>query len=403
MLALVGPGLLVAATGVGAGDLATAGLAGARLGTAVLWAVVIGAVMKYVLTEGLARWQLATGTTLIEGVGDRIGRWALWLFLLYMLPWTWIVCAALMSAAGAATQALAPLPYEQTTARVIWAFAASVLCLMLAWRGGFRVFERVMACCIVLMVVAVVIAAVQVDVLWIKAARGLVVPAVPDVEGAPAWTLALIGGVGGTVTMLCYGYWIRQQGRRGDTQMSLCRADLATGYLVTALFGVAMVVIASGLGPQDGSGVGLILGITSAITGHAGSAAGTIFLVGAWAAIVSSMLGVWQSVPMIVADAVRGARGAPPVDIDSLERSRTARVVLVAMATVPLVQVVAPFDLVQLIYTTIGAFFLPMLAITLIVLLRSPRCASLRLGPGGGVALLAVLVFFVWMLVRRFA
>ena len=40
LLAMIGPGILVAATGVGAGDLATGALTGSRLGVAVLWAVV---------------------------------------------------------------------------------------------------------------------------------------------------------------------------------------------------------------------------------------------------------------------------------------------------------------------------------------------------------------------------
>ena len=69
LLVIVGPGLLVAATGVGAGDLATASLSGSFLGTAILWAAVLGAFLKFVVTEGLARWQLATGDTLIEGPG----------------------------------------------------------------------------------------------------------------------------------------------------------------------------------------------------------------------------------------------------------------------------------------------------------------------------------------------
>ena len=43
LLAVIGPGILVAATGVGAGDLATGALAGGKLGVAVLWAVLIGA------------------------------------------------------------------------------------------------------------------------------------------------------------------------------------------------------------------------------------------------------------------------------------------------------------------------------------------------------------------------
>jgi len=72
-LAIIGPGILVAATGVGAGDLATASLAGANLGVAVLWAVLIAAFLKFVLTEGLMRWQLATGDTLLEGCVTHLG------------------------------------------------------------------------------------------------------------------------------------------------------------------------------------------------------------------------------------------------------------------------------------------------------------------------------------------
>lgn len=37
---IIVPGLLIAATGVGAGDLATAGFAGSQLGVLILWAVV---------------------------------------------------------------------------------------------------------------------------------------------------------------------------------------------------------------------------------------------------------------------------------------------------------------------------------------------------------------------------
>ena len=61
LLAIIGPGILVAATGIGAGDLATAAFTGTSLGLAILWAVVLGAFFKYILNEGLTRWQLATG------------------------------------------------------------------------------------------------------------------------------------------------------------------------------------------------------------------------------------------------------------------------------------------------------------------------------------------------------
>ena len=40
----------------------------------VLWTAALGAVLKYSLAEGVARWQLATGTTLIEGWTDLVQK-----------------------------------------------------------------------------------------------------------------------------------------------------------------------------------------------------------------------------------------------------------------------------------------------------------------------------------------
>src|SRR5690606_35083309 len=89
--AILGPGLLLAATGVGGGDLATATFVGGMLGTAVLWAVALGAFMKFVVTEGLARWQLATGQTILEGAVHRLGPVVIWIFLPYFLLWSFFV------------------------------------------------------------------------------------------------------------------------------------------------------------------------------------------------------------------------------------------------------------------------------------------------------------------------
>ena len=80
-LITIRPGLLVAATGVGAGDLATAAFTGNKLGVTILWVVLLGASLKFVLNEGLARWQLATGQTLLEGAVIRLGPVISFIFL----------------------------------------------------------------------------------------------------------------------------------------------------------------------------------------------------------------------------------------------------------------------------------------------------------------------------------
>ncbi|CAM2746460.1 hypothetical protein LA343_10725 [Corynebacterium falsenii] len=43
---VIGPGLVAAATGVGAGDLVATLIAGQRYGYALLWAAIVGAIMK---------------------------------------------------------------------------------------------------------------------------------------------------------------------------------------------------------------------------------------------------------------------------------------------------------------------------------------------------------------------
>jgi Mn2+/Fe2+ NRAMP family transporter len=373
ILAIIGPGILVAATGVGAGDLATAGFAGGRLGTAILWAVVLGAAVKFVLNEGLARWQLATGETLLEGGLRRFGPVASVAFAVYLLPWSFFVGAALISACGVTMDALlVTFAGAEGGGKLLYGALHAGVGVILVWTGGYRLIERVMAACIVVMFVSVVLTAARLRPDVLEIARGLAVPRIPEMaSGGLTWTIGLVGGVGGTLTILCYGYWMRESGRRGPDALRTCRIDLAFAYGMTALFGVAMVVIASRLGTRlDGSGTGLIVALADEVGGSLGDAARGVFLVGAWAAVFSSLLGVWQAVPYVFADFLgvlrpdRGGSGAGGVRTDG----PAYRGYLLALAVVPLLHVSHPFREVQKYYAVIGAAFVPILAVSLLVL-----------------------------------
>ena len=245
-LSILGPGILVAATGVGAGDLATAGFAGSKLGVAILWAVLAGSFFKFVLSEGITRWQLATGQTLLEGAVVHLGRPVQYLFLGYLVVWSFLVAAALMSACGVASHALLPLHSDPATGKIVHGIVWSLIGLLMVRLGGYRLFEKVMRVCIGLMFCTVVVSAVLLAPDWGDVVAGLVWPAIPQPDGQGlGWTLALMGGVGGTVTILCYGYWIQEEGRTGAKDLKVCRLDLAAAYVVTALFGLAMVIIGS--------------------------------------------------------------------------------------------------------------------------------------------------------------
>jgi Mn2+/Fe2+ NRAMP family transporter len=365
-LAVIVPGLLVAATGVGAGDLATGGFAGSKLGMAVLWSVAVGALLKYVLNEGLARWQLATGETLLEGAIGRLGWPVSVLFILYLLPWSFFVGAALISACGVTMQAILPLGEDPQRGKLVYGAIHSCVGAVLAWRGGYRVFEKVMAVCIGVMFLAVILTAVLMRPAPAEIVTGLLIPRIPEFHtGGLTWTIALIGGVGGTLTVLCYGYWIREKGRNSPSDLQTCRIDLAVGYAATALFGMSMIIIASGL-ELDGRGATFIVALADQLAGKIGPAGRWIFLFGAWAAVFSSLLGVWQAVPYIFADYWRLQR--PGQHIRVRTDSWPYRLFLLGLAILPLLQVGHPFREVQKYYAVLGAAFVPLLAIVILIL-----------------------------------
>ncbi len=388
---MLGPGLLVAATGVGAGDLMTASIAGSKFGLAMIGAVLIGALMKWVLTEGIARWQLATGETLLEG-------WSRYhldkLFLPFLIVWSVAVGAALMSACGVAAHAFLPLGDNETTSRQIWGAAHGIVGAAMVFIGGYKLFERFMTVCIAIMFVAVVVCATR---MLSEAPAAMPVPDLQDAD-ARKWFIAVVGGVGGTVTLLSYGYWIREENRRGWEGVRTSRVDLALGYFMAALFGVGMILIARTLPGLEGKGASLAVPLADRVGEHTGAIMRWLFLAGFWGAVFSSLLGVWQSVPYLFADVIRGLDRARRTDRPPLNASWTYRSFVLFLTVAPLPLLSYKVAHIQLLYTLTGVLIVPVLAATLLVLNNHPALMPRRFrsGPALNGLLIITLSFFVW-------
>jgi Mn2+/Fe2+ NRAMP family transporter len=250
-----------------------------------------------------------------------------------------------------------------------------MLAVILVSLGGYRLFERVMTACIGIMFFVVVITAIALQPPIGEVLGGLFVPSIPNLRsGGLEWTIALLGGVGGTLTVLAYGYWIREEGRTGTDDMRLCRVDLATGYTMTALFGMSMLIIGSQLAGVDGKGTRLLVDLAEGLQltfGNFGIVAKWAFLIGAWGAVFSSLLGVWQSLPYLFTDfcnmtgTAAGSRERARVDTNS----RTYRGYLYALATIPAAGLVLiSFENAQKTYAIVGALVIPALSAILLYL-----------------------------------
>ena len=119
------------------------------------------------------------------------------------------------------------------------------------------------------------------------------------------------------------------------------------------------------------------------------------FLIGAWGALFSSLLGVWQSVPYIFADffgQLNRNPGSTPTERVST-KSRPYQYYQYALASVPLLALTFSFRDIQKYYAVVSALFLPLLALVLLYLNGQARLVGKE--NKNGPITIAVLVFLV--------
>jgi hypothetical protein len=169
---------------------------------------------------------------------------------------------------------------------------------------------------------------------------------------------------------------------------------------MTALFGISMVIVGSSV-TVDGSGAQLLVNLAARLETELGVVGRWLFLIGAFGAVFSSLLGVWQSVPYLFADCWRLLQ----------RRSETVSVTmpayrffLLCIGIIPMVGLFLTFRDIQRLYTVIGAWFFPVLALALLVLNGNRRWipAQHRNGVVTIVLLVAVLGFFAWVGIEGF-
>ena len=135
----LGPGLLLAATGIGVGDMVSSTIAGASYGLTLVWALAAGVLVKLAITEGGARWQLATGSTLVEGWREHLPSSVLLAFFIYFVIWSYAVSSALVAAS-----ALVPAAVFPQVPLWVWGLLQAVVALAMVYYGRYERFLTIL-------------------------------------------------------------------------------------------------------------------------------------------------------------------------------------------------------------------------------------------------------------------
>ncbi|MBC9717656.1 Nramp family divalent metal transporter [Streptomyces sp. TRM66268-LWL] len=400
----IGPGIVVAATGVGAGDLVATLIAGSNFGYTLLWAAIIGCVVKISLAEAAGRWHLSTGRTLFDGWAS-LGKWTTWFFVVYVIIWGFVYGAAAMSSSGLPLQALFP---DAGIDLKWWAIGTGLIGLAFVWFNKYAVFEKVMTILVGVMFLVTVYLAIRVTPNLADAFAGLL-PVVPDAEDSILNTLGLIGGVGGTITLAAYGYWVNAKGWTNTGWMKVMRLDNRVAYITTGIFVIAMLFVGAEM--LHSANIALAKGdqglvqLSGILEKEYGAATAKLFLVGFFATSFTSLIGVWHGVSLMFADFAERTRGrgestGAEVASGAREKSLPFRAYLLWLTFPPMILLFIdqPFRLI-IIYGVLGAAFMPFLALTLIWLLNSSRVpAEWRnrpLGVSNAMLIIAGLLFLV--------
>jgi len=321
----LGPGILLAATSIGASHLVLGPRAGMLFGTSLLWLVVAAHLIKYPAFDLGPRYSMATGESLLAGYARVPGpwRWPLILFVLFTIAQGVGVAVAVVSIAASVlavsfggdwldwwtSMGLSPIAFWGIVVATV-----SFVLLVLGRYPGMDLLNRIM----ILLLVALTLLAFFLKPPAASSYVHLVVPALP--AGSLVLAAALLGWMPtGIDVSIWHSMWAMEkrgrwtacapEGQEADSAFLARRAalDLRVGYGVSIVLGVIFYLLGTYLSaegkPPDGAHV--TAAISEVYRSVLGPWAFPLFMVAAFCAMFSTSYIVMDGFPRSLAEALR--------------------------------------------------------------------------------------------------
>jgi Mn2+/Fe2+ NRAMP family transporter len=243
-LALIGPGIILAAAAIGSGELILTPRAGALYGLSITWVILVSVVYKLFLTLGLARYTIGTGEDIFVGFSHLPGPryWFVWMMgAIYLIGA--VGYSGISLACGSALYALFP-----SLTMVQWAVIVVILAYALLLSGSYGPVEKAAFVLSFILIAGVLysLAALRPDITWFF--KGIT-PKLP--HGSTQTVVSLLGWTAGGTSTLIYSFWILEKGigrKKASGEnfkgwLSLIRWDTGISYFMMILISFAFLTI----------------------------------------------------------------------------------------------------------------------------------------------------------------
>jgi manganese transport protein len=261
----IGPGMVLAASIVGSGELIATTTLGAQAGYTALWVVLLSCLIKPVIQAELGRYTIATGETGLEALnqipGPRAGglNWLVWAWAV-MVGGTQLQVGAMYGGVSQVMHLVIPsVPIP------LWVILFLAITLALLLGGGYARIERIAMVKVALFTVITALAAM----VLMRMPRFFSWPAVADglrFELPPAgigMAVAVFGITGvGAAELFMYPYWCVEKGyaqftgprepsggweRRARGWIRVMHFDIAVSMIIYTAATVAFYLLGAGV------------------------------------------------------------------------------------------------------------------------------------------------------------
>ena len=346
----VGPGMVLAASIVGSGELIATTTLGAQVGFAALWIILVSCAIKPVVQGELGRYTIATGQTGLEGFnrlpGPRAGvNWLVWTWAL-TVTLTLLQIGGMYGGVSQVLHLLIPAVSVNT-----WVAACLGVTIVVLLGGGYARIEKVALVKVGLFSMLTVFAAVV-----LLRSPGAVAPAdvvhglsfeLPAAGLATAIAVFGITGVGAT-ELVMYPYWCIEKGYarfvgpRDQSAAWIARArgwirvmhlDITCSLVIYTMATVAFYLLGAGVLHRAGTvpAAGDMITVLSQIyTQTLGGWALWVFYAGAVVTLYGTIFASTAAHARLFADVVRMCGAYEREDTRSRLRWRNRFVVLLA-------------------------------------------------------------------------
>jgi len=403
ILKTLGPGILYAATAVGASHLVQSTRAGAKYGLALVLMILVTYIAKYPAFRFGAQYANATGNSLLHGYRNQ-GQWAVVIYIVIALG----TMFAAVPAVTLITAGLAKVAFGLHMGTLGISLIILASCTIILITGGYHLLDRLVKGLMVVLAIATLVATALVIPKIDWAGSMLMMPR-GMVSTDVFFIVALLGMMPSSVDIsVWHSLWSVAKARDNGYQPTLAEAlfDFHIGYVGAFVLGICFVLLGAGImhntGLQfDSSAAGFAAQLINLYKQALGDWSGVLIGIVAVAVMFSTVLAGLDGYPRAAVSLLNIYAGEKSLanqsktPLDNKTVYVSTLIILVLGSIVILYLFVTSLKLVIDIASTILFLFAPVIAWLNHRTMTSPQLPS-QARPGRGILALSVLGV-IWM------